>query len=157
MSLFKESISFVVVCFKSSEALKSLLLSVPKEIEVILVDNSQDEETREIAKAYDCLLLQNKKNIGFGAACNLGASKATGDYLLFVNPDSEILPNALEELIKAAQNYPNASAFNPRIIHMLLYYYIATEKNPSPRSYFYGFGLIATLYLLVDLGIFLIF
>jgi len=44
-----------------------------------------------------------------------------------------------------------------RIIHMLLYYYIATEKNPSPRSYFYGFGLIATLYLLVDLGIFLIF
>ena len=42
-------------------------------------------------------------------------------------------------------------------ISMLLYYYIATEKNPSPRSYFYGFGLIATLYLLVDLGIFLIF
>ena len=96
MSLFKESISFVVVCFKSSEALKSLLLSVPKEIEVILVDNSQDEETREIAKAYDCLLLQNKKNIGFGAACNLGALKATGDYLLFANPDSEILPNSLE-------------------------------------------------------------
>ena len=117
MSLFKESISFVVVCFKSSEALKSLLLSVPKEIEVILVDNSQDEETREIAKAYDCLLLQNKKNIGFGAACNLGALKATGDYLLFANPDSEILPNALEELIKAAENYPNASAFNPRIIN----------------------------------------
>ena len=78
------------------------MLSVPKEIEVILVDNSQDEETREIAKAYDCLLLQNKKNIGFGAACNFGASKATGDYLLFVNPDSEILPNSLEELIKAA-------------------------------------------------------
>ena len=44
-----------------------------------------------------------------------------------------------------------------RIIHMLLYYYIATEKNPSPRSYFYGFGLLATLYLIVDLGIFLIF
>ena len=44
-----------------------------------------------------------------------------------------------------------------RIIHMLLYYYIATEENPSPRSYFYGFGLLATLYLIVDLGIFLIF
>ena len=44
-----------------------------------------------------------------------------------------------------------------RIIHMLLYYYIVTEENPSPRSYFYGFGLLATLYLIVDLGIFLIF
>ena len=44
-----------------------------------------------------------------------------------------------------------------RIAHMILYYKIATEKNPSPRSYFYGFGLLATLYLIVDLGIFLIF
>ena len=44
-----------------------------------------------------------------------------------------------------------------RILHMLLYYYNATEENPSHRSYFYGFGLLATLYLIVDLGIFLIF
>ena len=51
MSLLKESISFVIVCYKSSEALKLLLLSIPKEIEVILVDNSQDEETRKIADA----------------------------------------------------------------------------------------------------------
>ena len=117
MSLFKESISFVVVCFKSSEALKSLLLSVPKEIKAILVDNSQDEETREIAKAYDCLLLQNKKNIGFGAACNLGASKATADYLLFVNP-LEILPNSLEELIKAARKTILMQA--PLILELLI-------------------------------------
>ena len=43
-----------------------------------------------------------------------------------------------------------------RIVHMLLYYFISTEKNPSPRSYFYGFGLLATLFLTVDLGIYLI-
>ena len=43
-----------------------------------------------------------------------------------------------------------------RILHSILYYAIATEKNPSPRSYFYLIGLIATLYLLVDLGVFLI-
>ena len=76
MSLLKESISFVIVCYKSSEALKLLLLSIPKEIEVILVDNSQDEETRKIADAYDCILIQNKENIGYGSACNLGAIKA---------------------------------------------------------------------------------
>jgi uncharacterized MAPEG superfamily protein len=39
-----------------------------------------------------------------------------------------------------------------RIIHMLLYYVIATEKNPSPRSYFYAIGLLATLFLTVDMG-----
>ncbi len=43
-----------------------------------------------------------------------------------------------------------------RIIHMVLYYAIATEKNPSPRSYFYMIALLATFYLFIDLGIFLI-
>ena len=43
-----------------------------------------------------------------------------------------------------------------RIIHMLFYYIVATDKNPSIRSIFYIIGFIANLYLMVDLGIFLI-
>jgi uncharacterized MAPEG superfamily protein len=43
-----------------------------------------------------------------------------------------------------------------RLFHMILYYRIATEKNPSPRSYFYMIGLLATIYLIGDLGQFLI-
>lgn len=44
-----------------------------------------------------------------------------------------------------------------RLVHMILYYRIATETNPSPRSYFYLIGVVATLYLIIDLGLFLIF
>ena len=116
MSLLRENISFVVVCYKSSLALKSLLLSIPKESEVILVDNSKDQETKEIAISYDCVLIENKENIGYGSACNLGAEKASGSHLLFINPDSELNPGTLDELIKATDRYPNASAFNPKII-----------------------------------------
>lgn len=36
-----------------------------------------------------------------------------------------------------------------RIVHMVLYYLIATEKNPSPRSYFFLLGLLANLMLLL--------
>lgn len=43
-----------------------------------------------------------------------------------------------------------------RLLHMILYYQIATEKNPSPRSYFYMIGLLTTFYLIGDLGQFLI-
>jgi len=43
-----------------------------------------------------------------------------------------------------------------RIIHMLLYYLIATDKNPSIRTIFYLIGFFANLYLMIDLGIFLI-
>lgn len=34
-----------------------------------------------------------------------------------------------------------------RIVHMMLYYFIATEKNPSPRTYFFTLGLLANLAL----------
>ena len=43
-----------------------------------------------------------------------------------------------------------------RLVHMVLYYIIATEKNPCPRSYFYMIGFVANLVLLVKLGLHLI-
>jgi uncharacterized MAPEG superfamily protein len=43
-----------------------------------------------------------------------------------------------------------------RIVHMGLYYKIATEKNPSPRSYFFIIGVIANIALLVLVGVALI-
>lgn len=43
-----------------------------------------------------------------------------------------------------------------RIVHMVLYYKIATDKNPSPRSIFWAIGFLTNLYLMIDLGIHLI-
>src|SRR5690554_1641163 len=40
-----------------------------------------------------------------------------------------------------------------RIIHMLLYYGIATERNPSPRSYFFIIGVIANVVVLVQIAL----
>lgn len=40
-----------------------------------------------------------------------------------------------------------------RIMHMILYYAIATEKNPSPRSYFFLLGLAANIALLILCGV----
>ncbi len=43
-----------------------------------------------------------------------------------------------------------------RIIHMFLYYIVATDRNPSIRSVFYITGFLANVYLMVDLGVFLV-
>ena len=43
-----------------------------------------------------------------------------------------------------------------RIIYTALYYAIATEKNPSPRSYFFGIALFANLFLVYDVAMALI-
>ena len=43
-----------------------------------------------------------------------------------------------------------------RIMHMILYYKIATDKNPSPRSIFWAIGFLTNFYLMIDLGIHLL-
>ncbi|WNJ97934.1 MAPEG family protein [Vibrio ruber] len=43
-----------------------------------------------------------------------------------------------------------------RIVHMVLYYAIATETNPSPRSYFFLLGLLSNICLLVLCGLTLV-
>jgi glutathione S-transferase len=43
-----------------------------------------------------------------------------------------------------------------RIVHMALYYAIATEKNPSPRTYFFLIGVAVNIAMLVILGLGLI-
>ena len=52
---------------------------------------------KKIQEQYkDILWIQNEKNVGFAAAVNIGLSVAKGDYVVLVNPDSEIWPDALE-------------------------------------------------------------
>ena len=43
-----------------------------------------------------------------------------------------------------------------RIAHMILYYKIATEKNPSPRSIPWAIGFLAGFYFMIDLGVYLL-
>ncbi|MBU2976671.1 MAPEG family protein [Alteromonas sp. C1M14] len=43
-----------------------------------------------------------------------------------------------------------------RIVHMLLYYILSTDKNPSPRSYFYLLGALTNMLLFIVLGISLV-
>lgn len=67
------------------------------EMEHIIVDNlSEDDSVERIEKtlklrAYKNVhLIQNKENVGFGKGCNLGAEKAKGEFILFLNSDTVV-------------------------------------------------------------------
>ncbi|WP_371808880.1 glycosyltransferase family 2 protein [Ruegeria sp. HKCCC2111] len=111
-------ITIISVCFNSSGVLPEMLNSIPDGVPTILVDNASDdvEAVQELAETHGAILLRNKENKGFGSACNLGAERAQTDLLLFLNPDSKLLPGALEAMQAGADRYPSASAFNPRIL-----------------------------------------
>jgi GT2 family glycosyltransferase len=66
--------------------------------EIILVDNaSTDDSILLIKKLFPQIrIIENGKNLGFGAANNVGAQVANGEYLLLLNPDTILLNNAVK-------------------------------------------------------------
>jgi GT2 family glycosyltransferase len=98
--------------------LPNMLKSIPKETAIVIVDNASDDtaELKSLAKDSNITLILNKKNKGFGEACNQGAAIAKTEFIFFLNPDTKIEKNTLIELERAAKDNPNALAMNPKIV-----------------------------------------
>jgi GT2 family glycosyltransferase len=84
-------ISVVIVAYGSAEALAGTLPALAAELqpgdEVIVVDNGSTDGSAEVAREYG-RVIESAENLGFPAACNLGAKDARGELLVFLNPDA---------------------------------------------------------------------
>jgi hypothetical protein len=78
-------------------------------IEFVFVENSQDDRTEIHARKLRTCGFNSKveymENKGFGAGCNVGARAASGDILIFANPDIRFLSNLLEAEEDFRQHY----------------------------------------------------
>lgn len=91
-------ISVVILTYNSSSHILDLLRSIKKtqknldDLEIIVVDNASDDNTLDLVKDsnFNVKIRELPKNIGFAAGINSGADHATGQYLLFLNPDTKI-------------------------------------------------------------------
>lgn len=112
------SVTIVTVTYNSMAVLPNMLKSIPKETAIVIVDNASDDtaELKSLAKDSNITLILNKKNKGFGEACNQGAAIAKTEFIFFLNPDTKIEKNTLIELERAAKDNPNALAMNPKIV-----------------------------------------
>jgi GT2 family glycosyltransferase len=109
-------IGIVIVSYNSAMVLGACLKSIPAGYEVIVVDNSSRDESAKIAADAGARVIQNGSNIGFGAACNVGARLLSSSHVLFLNPDAILSQGALAELEQAIHRYPEASAFGPKLL-----------------------------------------
>lgn len=84
------------------DCLKSLLRQTYDHFEIIIVDNaSTDDSVNFIKKNYPKIrIIENKINIGYGRANNLGARKAAGEIIFFLNNDTVLEKDTLEKLLR---------------------------------------------------------
>ncbi|GAB4319194.1 MAG: glycosyltransferase [Candidatus Sumerlaeia bacterium] len=105
-------ISVVIVTWNCWNEVRDCLLTLEAaraqvELEIIVVDNGSVDFTPEnIAECFpNVILIRNADNAGFARGCNQGLARATGRFLLLLNPDAEIEGEALRALQRClAQN-----------------------------------------------------
>jgi GT2 family glycosyltransferase len=69
--------------------------------EVIVVDNGAGgEEIDAVAAARHVTIVKPTENLGFAGGCNLGAKVASGETLVFLNPDTVVVPGSLRRLVE---------------------------------------------------------
>jgi GT2 family glycosyltransferase len=59
-----------------------------------------------LSKVKGIRLLRNEQNQGFIRSCNAGTSEAKGDYLYFLNNDTEVTSGWLDELLRTFSEFP---------------------------------------------------
>ncbi|MEI7600722.1 MAG: glycosyltransferase, partial [Aestuariivirga sp.] len=99
--------------------LASIALNLPAvAFEIIVVDDlSPDASLEMLDKIKGIRVLRNEQNQGFLRSCNYGASEARGQYLHFLNNDTEVEAGWLDELLLTFQKEPNAGLVGSKLIY----------------------------------------
>jgi hypothetical protein len=88
-------------------------------LEVIVVDNGSSDGSVEMVRDEfpSVRLIANQDNRGFSAANNQGISAAAGRYVLLLNPDTEIVDDALAKLVAFADEHPRVGMVGPQLLN----------------------------------------
>lgn len=117
------SISIIIISYNVRYFLEQCLLSVRRATaglaaQVIVVDNRSADDTLVALRPLfpEVLFIDAGVNLGFAKACNLGFRHATGQHLLFLNPDTLLAEDSLQKVLRFVQHQPHAGAVGVRMI-----------------------------------------
>lgn len=116
----KPTLSIISVTYNSHLDLPSMIESVfqsckKNSFEIIISDNSPNNQTEEVVKDFQRIhknitYIKNSENIGFSKGNNKGVENASGEYLLFLNPDMVVGKDSIDEIVDFLKNTNDAGA-----------------------------------------------
>jgi hypothetical protein len=98
----KIDVSVCIVNWNTGKLLDNCIRSIKEKTrglsyEIIIVDNNSSDNSVSMIKSNhpECVLIESGKNLGFAKGNNEAVKKASGRYILYLNPDTELITNAL--------------------------------------------------------------
>jgi GT2 family glycosyltransferase len=113
--------SIVVVTWHSAAMLEVLVTTMNRHLtstpELVIVDNRSDDDPERTAREYEgeVRFIPLERNVGFGAASNIGVEGASGSVVVMLNPDTELVDSSLDEL--AAFALRRGALAGPRLLN----------------------------------------
>lgn len=119
-----KKVSIITVNFNHSHVTDELLDSIRarnsyENIEIIVVDNgSKDNPVPAWKSKYpEVCFIRSEVNLGFAGGNNLGLNSATGDYLFFVNNDTEFTEGLIATLVDTLIHHPEVGVVSPKLLY----------------------------------------
>lgn len=120
----KNNLSIIIVTWNTASITAKCIETIQKYLkkinyEIIVVDNGSSDNTISLLKKNkDIKLIENKQNLGFSKANNIGFKEATGDYLLFLNSDMELIDSSLIEMFNYISKDKSIGAIGPQFLNV---------------------------------------
>jgi len=107
------SVSVVIPCFDQAhflaEAIESVAAQTRAATEIVVVDDGSSDNSYAVAGRYPSVRRLRQENRGVAAARNLGLSGSSGEFLVFLDADDRLLPDALERGVSTLAKRPNVA------------------------------------------------
>jgi len=117
-------LSIIIVNWKVKDLVKRLVDSIfryTKDInfEIIVVDNdSGDGSVELLLRSFPNIkVIASDKNLGFAGGCNKGIEVARSDFILLLNPDTEIFDDSLMRLVHWMRAHPEAGIGSGKVLN----------------------------------------
>jgi len=114
-------VAIIIVTYNSSGEIEACLRSIFAQRrsvtqQVIVVDNMSTDGTAALVRQGfpEVLVIEPGKNLGFAAGCNLGASRADAEFILLLNPDTEVLEHGIDVVVEFARARPEFGMYGGR-------------------------------------------
>ena len=106
--------------------------------QVIVVDNASDDGTVDMLRQEypDAQLIANDENLGFTIGNNQGMAAADGRYVLLLNPDTEVVGDALGEMVAHMEDHPRVGALGPQLLYADGQVQSSRRRFPSLKTAF---------------------